>query len=98
MATIRKSLKMEPSWEKIVENAKDFGWFPDKFTDTRIVLERGKQRIIALRIPQTKKWKILYFSGKVMDDLTCFDTSRWAKGLMMEMAMFKQFKISNSTF
>ncbi len=89
MTAIRKSSRMEPSWEEIVEFAKRFGWFPEKMAGSKVVLERGKQRIIALRVPETKKWKILYFSGKVMDDLTCFDTSRWAKGLMMEMAMFK---------
>ncbi len=82
-------IRKEPSWEKIAENAKDFGWYPERVSSSRVILEKGKQRIVALRVPETKKWKILYFSGKVMDDLTCFDTSRWAKGLMLEMAMFK---------
>lgn len=89
MAVKGRHLRQEPSWEKIAEGMKALGWYPEEISDRKVVLERGKQKLVAVRLANTNKWKIMYFSGRAMDDITGFDESRLAKALLMEMSLFK---------
>lgn len=85
----RKYYRKEPTWGRVAEGAKFFGWYPEEITDKKVIVEKGRQKLVAVRIPKTNKWKVLYFSGRVMDDITGIEDSRWAKGLLLEMAMLK---------
>lgn len=79
----------DPTWYEIAEASKMRGWFPQKIQKNLVVLERGRQKIIAKKLPSAKMWKVEYFSGKIMDDTTGADAEYFAKAIAVEMFMFK---------
>lgn len=81
--------RRNPSWEEIGEAGKIYGWFPESIEKKKVVFERGRQKIIAKRIPKTSKWKVEYFSGEIMDDTTGSETENFAKKLATEMLLLK---------
>jgi len=81
--------RRDPSWEEIAEDGRRMGWFPEAVGEDKVVLERGRQRIIAHKLLGTDKWKVEYFSGKIMDDTTGAETEYFAKRLAIEMLLFK---------
>lgn len=87
-ASENKTRRKEPSWKNVAEGMKDLGWFPEEVSDRRIVIERGRQRVVARKI-SGQKWKVEYYSGKIMDDMVGITSSRFAKIEFMEMAITK---------
>lgn len=81
--------RRDPSWKEIAEDSKKAGWFPEVIEKDRVILERGRQRIIAQKLRDTDKWKVEYFSGEIMDDTTGSETEYFAKRIAMEMIVFK---------
>lgn len=82
-------VRKEPSWADIAKASEVRGWFPQKMEKGRVVLERGRQKIVATRLAGSTKWKVEYFSGRIMDDTTGSETEFFAKRLAIEMAVFK---------
>lgn len=78
-----------PSWSKLAKGMETFGWFTQHISKEKVILERGRQRIFARKIPGTNKWKVEYFSGNIMDDTTGAETETFAKKLAAEMAVLK---------
>lgn len=78
-----------PSWGKIGIAVKQFGWFPQLISKNKIIFERGRQRIEVKKIPPINKWKVEYYSGKIMDDTSGIESERDAKVDAMEMAVLK---------
>ncbi len=81
--------KKSLSWRKIAKGLESWGWFAEEIDKNKVILERGRQRIIARKIPSTGKWKVEYYSGKIMDDATGFHDEDFAKIMASEMAILK---------
>ena len=77
-----------PSLEQTAKYAEGFGWYTERLDGDRVILERGRQRIVARRFPDGM-WKVEYFSGKIMDDMSGITTAGLAKRELAEMAMSK---------
>ena len=78
-----------PTWKDVVKAAEFYGWFTEHVSKDRVILERGRQRIVARKIPGTNKWKVEYFSGNIMDDTTGTESEFFAKKLFGEMFVLK---------
>lgn len=59
-----------------------------RFDNRIIVFERGKQKIVVRRM-EGNNWEVDYYSGKVMDDTSGIDDSRFAKMETIKMGLFK---------
>lgn len=78
-----------PSWKKVAKGMEAWGWFTEYIDKDKMIVERGRQRIIARKISNTSKWKVEYFSGRIMDDTTGAESEFFAKRLAAEMAVLK---------
>jgi len=78
-----------PSWDEIAKNTEIYGWFTQLITKNKIILERGRQRIEIKQVPSTQKWKVEYYSGRIMDDTSGIEAERDAKIDAIEMAVLK---------
>ncbi len=45
--------------------------------------------LLKKNLPHTRKWKVEYYSGKVMDDVSGFEDEFFAKATATEIAIFK---------
>ena len=80
--------RREPSWENIAGAMKSLGWGTLRMEEKLVVFERGNQRIVARNI-EKKDWKVEYYSGRIMDDMTGITGSRFAKIETLEMGLLK---------
>lgn len=78
-----------PSWEEIAKSVEIYGWFTQLLGENKIILERGRQRIEVKRIPKQKRWKVEYYSGRIMDDTSGVESEGDAKIDAIEMAVLK---------
>lgn len=81
--------RKEPTWKEIGVAMQQFGWFTQLISGRKIIFERGRQRIEIKRLPSLKKWKVEYFSGKIMDDTTGLEDEYLAKRDAVEMGIGK---------
>lgn len=80
--------RKEPTWEEVGTAMKSWGWEHSRIDDRMTIFERGRQRIVARKI-DGNNWKVEYYSGSVMDDMTGISGSRFAKIETMEMGIIK---------
>lgn len=81
--------RREPTWEELAKYAGIWGWFGQHIGKDKIIFERGRQRIEAKKVPSTNKWKVEYYSGKIMDDTTGLEAEFLAKRDAVEMCIGK---------
>jgi hypothetical protein len=80
--------RKEPSWEEVGVAMGSWGWKTLRADEKIVIFERGRQRIVARRI-EGKKWKVEYYSGSIMDDISGITNTRFAKIEAMEMGIAK---------
>lgn len=86
-AASRAKIKV-PSWQQTAKLAEGFGWFAERADKNVVVLERGRQRIVAHKF-SNDTWKIEYFENGKMDDMSGITDSKNARRELVEMAMRK---------
>lgn len=82
-------MPLKMSWKKLSKALESYGWFTERFEKNLIIFEKGRQRIVVRRHSSTNKWKIEYYSGRVMDDAVGFQDEYFTKATVAEMSILK---------
>jgi hypothetical protein len=80
--------RKEPKWEQVANAMKVWGWSTLKIGNNSVVFEKGVQKIIARRTFEDN-WKVEYYFGNNMDDMTGITNSFFAKREAMELGILK---------
>lgn len=83
-----KAMEKEPSWKDVAQFVERMGWFTERLDKNFLVLERGKQRIVARKFPDNN-WKVEYYEGRKLDDMSGITKRGFAKKEVVEMALAK---------
>lgn len=84
----RKIIRKEPSWKDIGDFLTRNGWYTEKIQEDKVIFERGRQKIVAKKV-LGDKWKVEYYSGKIMDDMAGITNRKFAKKEVVEMGITK---------
>lgn len=77
-----------PTWDEIGKMLIYRGWLLTEREKNKIIYQRGKERIIAVRI-LGNKWKSEYFIGTRLSDSTGVQNETYAKILTIELGVNK---------
>lgn len=83
-----KVMEKEPSWEELAKAMEIFGWFTERLDKKILILERGNQKIVARKFPDNN-WKVEYYEGRRLDDMSGITKREFAKKEVVEMALAK---------